>query len=153
MIGLTFRSLSNSDHRRLSEFAAWMQSHGQISDAFFWPPELLIAEFYSGSGVGAFDEDLLVGYVLWRELPGVREISSLATLPDYRGRGVMRHLLEMTCDGVRNDGEVWLEVHELNLNAQKLYKNSGFIQTGKRPRYYRDGAAALLYAWKAAVRD
>lgn len=145
---LVYRPLANTDHRRLSEFASYLERNGQITDAFFWPPELIVPEFYSGRGWGAFAGDEMVAYVLWRDLPQIREISSLVTHPDWRGRGVMAELLRHIFSDMRQGEELWLEVHEENLRAQKLYKNSGFEQTGKRPRYYRDGGAALLFAYK-----
>lgn len=143
---LSYRRLSNSDHRRISEFAEELEALGEINDGFLWPQELLIAEFYGSSGWGAFNEqgDLLA-FLLYREVPGAKEISTLSTLPKYRGRGIMEHLLLELYNELRHDESIWLEVHQENLRAQKLYKKSGFVQTGVRPGYYRDGGAALLF--------
>ncbi len=143
------RRLVNADHRRLRQMAQTLELDGQINDGFFWPPELLLAEFYGSAGWGAFDGDgELVAYILYRELPGVKEISSLATLVSYRGQGLMQALLKALYNELRHGEEIWLEVHEENLSAQKLYIKSGFARTGLRKAYYRDGGAAILFAWK-----
>ena len=41
--------------------------------------------------------------------------------------------------------ELWLEVHEANGPARKLYEKVCFVEVGKRPRYYADGGTAVLY--------
>jgi ribosomal-protein-alanine N-acetyltransferase len=39
---------------------------------------------------------------------------------------------------------VLLEVREDNEAALGLYAQSGFVEIDRRPRYYRDGAAAVV---------
>jgi ribosomal-protein-alanine N-acetyltransferase len=55
---------------------------------------------------------------------------------------LMRHLIDSKGQG----RELWLEVHEVNVSAQNLYEKLGFRLSGRRPRYYKDGATALLYS-------
>jgi len=38
----------------------------------------------------------------------------------------------------------WLEVRASNAAAQALYRRLGYVETGRRPRYYRDGEDAVL---------
>ncbi len=44
--------------------------------------------------------------------------------------------------------QILLEVHEMNLNAVKLYYSLGFTEFGRRKDYYKDGAQALLMVKK-----
>lgn len=75
------------------------------------------------------------------------ELLRVATRPDARRRGHGRRLLEaglvrLAATGV---GAVFLEVAEGNLAARSLYQALGFEERGRRPAYYRDGAAAVIY--------
>lgn len=45
--------------------------------------------------------------------------------------------------------EIWIEVHENNHPARSLYEKLGFLQVGKRPRYYSDGGAGILYSYES----
>lgn len=74
-------------------------------------------------------------------------IHDLAVLPDYRGRGIGRRLLEATHRRAAELGccKVTLEVREDNHRAQGLYRSLGY---GKRNG---DGEAAMLF-WERSIR-
>jgi ribosomal-protein-alanine N-acetyltransferase len=110
-----------------------------------WTEVSLREELQIAKSLGLWRDGSLKAFVFFRELPDQIEISWLATRRSDWGRGLMRELLSATFDAHRHKSEVWLEVHENNLSAQKLYEKLGFKLTGKRPRYYHDGASALLY--------
>jgi ribosomal-protein-alanine N-acetyltransferase len=57
----------------------------------------------------------------------------------------MGSLLEHFRRSLAEGKEIWLEVHEGNDAARKLYEKQGFVAEGRRPRYYRDGGSAILY--------
>lgn len=91
------------------------------------------------------DERRILAFVLVRDIESAWEISFLGTAIDSRGRGLMRALLGHIFS-LRPPGRpIWLEVHELNEPARHLYETMGFIEVGRRPRYYADGGAARLY--------
>jgi ribosomal-protein-alanine N-acetyltransferase len=113
---------------------------------FYWPADLLGAEMASAEAVGIFEGDELAGFVLYREVPDAWEISLVATHPHFQRRGVMEQLIRHMIAAKGQARELWLEVHESNESAQKLYEKLGFKLTGRRPRYYKDGATALLYS-------
>jgi len=71
---------------------------------------------------------------------------NLAVRPEYRRRGLGRHLLGAMLDiGHRAGGKyVFLEVRQNNREAQGLYLSSGFTVTGRRPGYYENGEDAQL---------
>ncbi|WP_413587261.1 GNAT family N-acetyltransferase [Bdellovibrio sp. HCB274] len=113
---------------------------------FYWPADMLGAEMATAEGVGIFEGEELAGFVLYREVPGAWEISLVATHPSFQRRGLMESLIKHMIAAKGHDRELWLEVHESNESAQKLYEKLGFKLTGRRPRYYKDGATALLYS-------
>lgn len=144
------RDLKLEDHLTLWQFAKELEQRGQVTAAFFWPPELVVAELQTHSGVGAFHSNGdLIAYILYRRLPQVREIISLVTHPDHRKQGIMESLLKSFQEQLPLGEEIWLEVHSENLSARNLYEKLGFKKLGERPKYYRDGASAIVMGWRA----
>ena len=74
-------------------------------------------------------------------------ISTIATHPDWRRRGVGELLLLAMIDGAAEIGAnvVTLEVRVSNVAAQTLYRKYGFEIAGRRKGYYSDnGEDALI---------
>ena len=113
---------------------------------FFWPEDLLGAELATAEIIGVLEGAEIAGVVLYRELPEAWEISLVATHPKFRRQGYMEYLFEHLIDAKGQDRELWLEVHEENVSAQKLYEKLGFKEMRRRPRYYKDGGTAILYS-------
>lgn len=85
-------------------------------------------------------------FIMLRSVLDEAEIITIATAPAQRRLGLARRLLAAAA-GVcmaRGAGVLHLEVAEGNLAANRLYSSLEFEQVGRRPRYYADGAAALL---------
>jgi ribosomal-protein-alanine N-acetyltransferase len=62
-----------------------------------------------------------------------REILNVAVAPDFRRKGVAMFLLRHELDL----GTVhFLEVRESNTAAQALYRKLGFVEVGRRSKYY-----------------
>ncbi len=89
--------------------------------------------------------DQILAFVLAHRSAAVLDISYLATAPAARGRGVMFQLLLHLIRTRETDQQIWLEVHESNLPARRLYEKAGFACVGKRCHYYTDRGHALLY--------
>jgi len=88
----------------------------------------------------------IVGYGgLWHVVDEAH-INTLAVHPDWRGRRVGERLLICLLDDARRLGAVTatLEVRVSNVVAQGLYRRFGFLEVGRRPRYYADHEDALL---------
>jgi ribosomal-protein-alanine acetyltransferase len=92
----------------------------------------------------------IVGYAILltrRGVPSAR-LYSIAVAPEAAGRGVGRRLLAEieAAAGGRRARRVHLEVRADNLKAIRFYERAGFALVGRRPDYYADGMAALLYS-------
>lgn len=101
----------------------------------------------------------VVGYAgLMCVLP-IADVQTIAVAPDAEGSGIGSALLATLIDEAKLRGaeDVLLEVRDDNPRAQRLYRWFGFEQIHVRPRYYRDGADALimrlaLSAWNGSPR-
>lgn len=87
------------------------------------------------------------GFLLALALPEECEILALGVRPGSRRHGVAGALLSgllaaMDCTG----RAVLLEVAEDNEAALGLYRGAGFARVGRRPAYYRRGAASAVAA-------
>lgn len=91
--------------------------------------------------------DTLVGYGgiarLGRTPPFEFEVHTIGVDPAYQGRGVGRRLLAELL-AYADGGVVHLEVRTDNAAAIALYRTVGFVETGVRKRYYRNGADAYM---------
>ncbi len=93
-------------------------------------------------------DGLVVAYLTaWRVADEV-EVIQVATHPDARREGHARALLAAALDEARRDGALraLLEVRPSNVGAVSLYRDHGFVEVGRRARYYDDGEDALLMA-------
>ncbi len=74
-----------------------------------------------------------VGFSTFYARP-VINIHDLAVVPQYRGRGIGRQLLEAVAGKARELGccKVTLEVHEENTRAKQMYEAAGFAEGAAR---------------------
>ena len=79
------------------------------------------------------------GFLLCSDVADEMEILTICVLPEFRRQHVAKDLLR-ELNGYAKDHaikQIFLEVAEDNVPAQKLYLGSGFAQTGKREGYYK----------------
>ncbi len=96
--------------------------------------------------VGEFEGRVVTMLVIWMILDEAH-VATIATHPDFRHQGFGKQLLVHALKAAVEEGAVrsFLEVREGNLEAQAMYRQLGFIEDGRRPRYYRDnGEDAIL---------
>lgn len=76
-------------------------------------------------------------------------ITNIAVMPDYRGRGIGKLLLQEMLDYCDNEeiGNISLEVRVSNEVAIRLYEKMGFVKGPVRKNYYADNNedAILMY--------
>ena len=115
-----------------------------------WPTQM----FYDELGqpetrsyyVAARPDGTVVGYAgLMCVLP-IADVQTIAVAAAHEGAGIGSRLLAVLIDEAKDRGadDVLLEVRADNPRAQRLYRWFGFEQIHIRPRYYRDGADALI---------
>lgn len=111
-----------------------------------WTAGMIAQELSSGRGVyfGVCVNDdvaapVLCGYA------GIAvgidaDVMTMGVLPDFRGRGLGRVLMDALIDVARRWGSerVFLEVRESNAAAISLYENSGFEVVGRTKCYFRN---------------
>jgi ribosomal-protein-alanine N-acetyltransferase len=83
-------------------------------------------------------EDRVAGFVVVGEVAGTAELESIAVLPCDRGRSLGRSLCQRGVEWARTLGAetMLLEVRVSNKGAIRLYKTLGFVEQGRRTRYY-----------------
>ena len=93
----------------------------------------------------------VVGFLVARVVGEQAELESLAVSASMERRGIGRKLLEAMEEKLMALGveEVFLEVRASNLGAHAFYRSVGWLETGRRPRYYSDPEEdALLMSLK-----
>jgi ribosomal-protein-alanine N-acetyltransferase len=86
--------------------------------------------------------------VIARTLDEEWEIENIAINDSARRRGLGSRLLGALLEMARTQGarRVFLEVRESNPAARALYRKCGLVESGRRPRYYRNPEeTAVLY--------
>lgn len=101
----------------------------------------------------ALDGERVAGYVGSQTVLGETDMMNIAVHPDYRRRGIAEMLVFALIGELKEQGShcLTLEVRASNEPAQKLYEKQGFLQIGKRPRYYqnpREDALILRKEWE-----
>ncbi len=132
------QALLESHHSKLLKLVDSIEK----GPGFSWSLEKIQDELKSSEAWGWWVDGELRAFVLWREGLDVYEIMALGTAPEFRQKGAMKSLLLHLIAGCQK--AVWLEVHELNSAAIKLYQHLGFQPSGIRKNYYSDGASAVL---------
>lgn len=88
----------------------------------------------------------VVGHAVVSVVVDVAELQRIAVSPALRRTGVASALLNACVVVARLGGadRMLLEVREDNAGALSFYAARGFVEVDRRPRYYRDGAAAVV---------
>jgi ribosomal-protein-alanine N-acetyltransferase len=125
--------------------------HGECFPDDPWGPQS-VAEVLAMPGAFGFlavepPAETPTGFLLALALPEECEILALGVRPASRRRGVARALVAALLAAANGAGHaVLLEVAEDNEAALRLYGGAGFARVGRRPAYYRRGAAGAVAA-------
>jgi ribosomal-protein-alanine N-acetyltransferase len=109
-----------------------------------WSESQIRDELEKAVSLGFFEGGQLLSFVFARPSgDNDFEITNLGTRLDRRRQGLMRSLLLKLVNQLAKHS-IWLEVHEGNGPAIRLYESLGFKEMGRRKRYYADGASCVL---------
>jgi ribosomal-protein-alanine N-acetyltransferase len=92
-------------------------------------------------------DDVVVGHAVTSLAGDIAELQRIAVTPAARRTGVASDLLEAAVALAVAGGEadrMLLEVRADNAGALAFYAARGFVEVDRRPRYYRDGATAVV---------
>ena len=96
--------------------------------------------------VTTMEERVIAMLVLWIILDEAH-IATIATHPHFRRRGFGSRMLTKALVSACEEGaeKALLEVRARHTVAQKIYNDIGFVEVGRRPKYYHDnGEDAVL---------
>lgn len=114
-----------------------------------WDLESIRTHFSSPENfvVGAFLEDLLVGFITYQVVLGSSiNIFQIAVARAAQRQGIARGLITAV-KTLPDIVEIFLEVRPTNFAACELYRTEGFKHVGRRRTFYRDGADAITMRW------
>lgn len=101
----------------------------------------LVAEL-SASCAGALspEPDAVAGFVVASLLPPQAELETIAVAPAVQRHGLAGRLFDALTAELRTARaeEILLEARASNQPALGLYRRLGFVETGRRSRYYHD---------------
>lgn len=106
-----------------------------------------LAHYQVLTAAEAGQPEIIIGHAGYWLMAGEVHVSTVATDPSWRGRGLGELLLLNILFAAADEAAemVTLEVRRSNRPAQALYQKYGFDVVGERRRYYRDtGEDALL---------
>jgi [ribosomal protein S18]-alanine N-acetyltransferase len=91
-------------------------------------------------------DDEVVGYAVASFAGDIAELQRIGVTPEARRTGVATALVDEVVAEAPGTGadRLLLEVRDDNAGALAFYAARGFIEIDRRPRYYRDGTAAVV---------
>ncbi|MEU6857138.1 ribosomal protein S18-alanine N-acetyltransferase [Rothia sp. BD8] len=114
-----------------------------------WPVEMFRAEIAhpTRAYTAVLDEaEQVIAYAGMMAVAEIADVQTVAVAPEHEGRGIGRWLLHRMHEQARTAGaqRMMLEVRQDNARARALYEGLGYRAVHIRPRYYRDGADAVI---------
>lgn len=108
-----------------------------------WSPFMLAEELSSPASrywVAVGEDGTPLGYGGVKVGGDQADVMTIGVHPDARGRGVGAALLDALLGWAADAGarEVFLDVRPSNGSAIALYESRGFVEIGRRPRYFRN---------------
>ena len=113
-----------------------------------WTWESMVFEISHPLSVSVVEQrgGKVVAFAVGRVIADEAELTKIATLEEYRGRGIARLMLTELLDKMRDRGAVacYLEAASKNAAAIALYKSMGFEEISVRELYYGDDDAITM---------
>ena len=116
-----------------------------------WSLAMFVLELSKPAGVclAAFEDDVMVGYLICSRYDTVWHLMNVSVDPSCRRRGVASALLTQLIARIGDPtSQLTLEVRPSNEGAITLYQRFGFRSAGVRRRYYQDNGEDALIMWR-----
>ncbi len=139
------RRLAENDLPRVYDIYASAAAKSKFPTGGSWNKKDFQSEYENGHGwVLVGPAESAEAFVFVRHNGDAWEITQLAVDPGRWGQAQGSRILRVVM--VELGGPFWLEVHEKNEPARRLYEELGFREVGERKAYYLDGGRAVLYS-------
>lgn len=134
--GLSIRKMTMDD-------LAQVVAIDQVSFSLPWPQRSFQFELTDNETARCWVVELdgrvvamIVSWMIVDEL----HVATIATHPEFRGRGIGKRLLLHALHAAKLEGATksFLEVRESNHAAQAMYRSFGYVEDGRRKEYYKD---------------
>ena len=113
-----------------------------------WTREMFLAEFEYPLTLAVYErvDGKIAAYAIGRVISDEAELVRIGTLPEFRGRGLAKSLLEQLHGKMREKGAAvcFLEVRSRNTAAISLYEGVGYERVSLRRGYYPDDDAVVM---------
>ncbi len=109
-----------------------------------WEKDQILDEL-SNEAYVLSENDGIIGYMMIHRNYKEIQIANFAVDIPYQHKGFGKLFLSEFLSTVNKGNSVTLEVKQSNLNAIKLYIDTGFKEVGRRDEYYADGEAAIVF--------
>ena len=128
------REIIRTDANRNAYFKNWLvaESQSKFVGAFFG---FSVEDPYPEIDLGAVPVWWRPCIELERVASGCWLLQAIAILPQYRGKGLARQLLDKAESVARDSGtnRIALQVEEVNEVAFKTYQSNGYVEVDRRP--------------------
>ena len=105
-----------------------------------WSEKSIASEVHNPLAYWLVAEDggEILGYIGSQSVLDAADVMNLAVSPDHRRKGIGEKLIKALTRHLQENGVIalLLEVRVSNAPAISLYEKLGFVQVGRRPRYY-----------------
>ena len=133
-------------------FKNWLvaESQSKFVGAFFG---FSVEDPYPEIDLDAVPECFRPCIELERVASGCWLLQAIAILPQYRGKGLARQLLDTAGSVAKDSGtnRIALQVEEVNEVALKTYQSNGYVEVDRRPYVYFPGSTDtghVVLMWK-----
>ena len=88
----------------------------------------------------AVEGEIVAGYVGSQTVCNETDMMNVAVTADFRRRGIGEQLVTALVEELKTIDShcLTLEVRASNTSAQAMYEKLGFVEIGRRPRYYQN---------------
>lgn len=137
-----------------SSYVPALQRIEASSNRYALSPRSLSSSFKHYQHLGAFLDEQLVAFMLYRVVVDEAEVIHLVCDAAHQGKGYAHQLFKAVLAHAKEQQQVqqWhLEVRAHNHAALHLYRRLGFIETGRRKAYYQNREDAILMSLRYGV--